>query len=411
MKKIKLNNKGYLLVEIIVAAALAMTVAWFLTDLTIKLKNKNDDEYVETVLIINKSLMTQAVMDDLDKYSVAGIEVSNKMAYVHLSDSEGNQITKIISITQETDPETGKVTKTTFNYYPDTTGMTAEEKKDAMNSIFTKDFSDNLVVGGLNITCLNNDCGTEEGVLTISIPAYTLYSDSDYGLNLVIPYNSKIKISAVRVGNSIDIDPSTGLTCTNYDSSNSENHTNTGCLRWYIYKDNGDNSFQLLLDHNISEPVAWNSDGSNTTKKDVQEKFDEVTKAWKSDLNTRLITADEIAEITGKKSYFDSTTSTSANGSFHFDTDVNNENNTCSKETPSGCKYVWLYNYLYECNNFGCTNSAQYSDKLYGYWTDTAVNGSNEYIWYIASERMGYTSAKDSTSCGIRPVVTYKISN
>ena len=49
MKKIKLNNKGYLLVEIIVAAALAMTVAWFLTDLTIKLKNKNDDEYVSTV--------------------------------------------------------------------------------------------------------------------------------------------------------------------------------------------------------------------------------------------------------------------------------------------------------------------------------------------------------------------------
>lgn len=63
--KLKLNNKGYMLVEIILASAIAFGLAFFIIDLTIKLKNKNDDLMVETLMntdrtIINNKLMSYA---------------------------------------------------------------------------------------------------------------------------------------------------------------------------------------------------------------------------------------------------------------------------------------------------------------------------------------------------------------
>ncbi len=65
MMKLKLNNKGYMLVEIILASALAFGLAFFIIDLTIRLKNKNDDLMVETLMntdrtIINNKLMSYA---------------------------------------------------------------------------------------------------------------------------------------------------------------------------------------------------------------------------------------------------------------------------------------------------------------------------------------------------------------
>ena len=42
----KLNNKGYMLVEIIVASVIALVMAYFLIDITIRLVNKNNDYYL-----------------------------------------------------------------------------------------------------------------------------------------------------------------------------------------------------------------------------------------------------------------------------------------------------------------------------------------------------------------------------
>ena len=56
MKKI-LNNKGYMLVEIILASAIAMGVAYFIIDLSIKLKNKNDDLLVKTLVYTDQAII------------------------------------------------------------------------------------------------------------------------------------------------------------------------------------------------------------------------------------------------------------------------------------------------------------------------------------------------------------------
>ncbi len=63
----KLNNKGYMLVEIILASVIAFGIAYFILDLTIKLKNKNDDLLVETQVVTDRTIITNKLM----KYAIA----------------------------------------------------------------------------------------------------------------------------------------------------------------------------------------------------------------------------------------------------------------------------------------------------------------------------------------------------
>ena len=127
--KLKLNNKGYMLVEIILASAIAFGLAFFIIDLTIKLKNKNDDLMVETLMntdrtIINNKLMSYAKEEEgsfncnnltIDKetntikYNNEVIDVVNEYANIgneRCSTSNGQISIKIpISVPQMPDKE------------------------------------------------------------------------------------------------------------------------------------------------------------------------------------------------------------------------------------------------------------------------------------------------------------------
>lgn len=61
----KLNNKGYMLVEIILAFALAFGIAYFILDLTINLKNKNDDLMVETLVTTDQTIIANKIMEKI----------------------------------------------------------------------------------------------------------------------------------------------------------------------------------------------------------------------------------------------------------------------------------------------------------------------------------------------------------
>lgn len=60
-KSKKLNNKGYMLVEIILASVLAFGLAYFMIELTLKLKNKNDDLLVETLTQTDNAIISNAI--------------------------------------------------------------------------------------------------------------------------------------------------------------------------------------------------------------------------------------------------------------------------------------------------------------------------------------------------------------
>ena len=182
--KMKLNNKGYLLVEIIVASVLAMTIAYFLIDLTLNLKEKNDDIFVDTILTTDKVLITDQIMRDINKYKLTRINQS--VDTPNIVDLTFSDITKRITIKNEDN-------KYTFQYGQiDETGAYTE-------GTFIKEFNSALDVADPIITtscyhdnqfvsCNNNH---DKGILKINIDAYTLYSDINYGIAIEIPYNTK----------------------------------------------------------------------------------------------------------------------------------------------------------------------------------------------------------------------------
>lgn len=82
----KLNNKGYMLVEIILASVIAFGVAYFILDLVIKLKNKNDDLFVDTLARTDQAIITNTIMRDIynknTQFSCNNISVDgNKFKY------------------------------------------------------------------------------------------------------------------------------------------------------------------------------------------------------------------------------------------------------------------------------------------------------------------------------------------
>ena len=54
-----------MLVEIILASVIAFGVAYFLLDLVIKLKNKNDDLFVDTLARTDQAIITNTIMRDI----------------------------------------------------------------------------------------------------------------------------------------------------------------------------------------------------------------------------------------------------------------------------------------------------------------------------------------------------------
>ena len=83
----KLNKKGYMLVEIILASGLAFGLAFFIIDLVIRLKNKNDDLLVESLITTDKTIITNKLMSyakletknfDCNKLTITGNTVKYK---------------------------------------------------------------------------------------------------------------------------------------------------------------------------------------------------------------------------------------------------------------------------------------------------------------------------------------------
>jgi len=63
----KLNRKGYMTIEIILAAVVTFVIAFFLIDITMKLSSNTDDAYADTVLVTDKTLIVKNVKENLEK--------------------------------------------------------------------------------------------------------------------------------------------------------------------------------------------------------------------------------------------------------------------------------------------------------------------------------------------------------
>ena len=62
---VKLNKKGYLAVEVILASVVAVSIAVFLIDLTVKMVNKTNDNYTNTLFLTDKALITNHLRKEI----------------------------------------------------------------------------------------------------------------------------------------------------------------------------------------------------------------------------------------------------------------------------------------------------------------------------------------------------------
>lgn len=101
----KLNNKGYMLIEIILAVGLAMSVGYFLIELTLKVKNTNDDLLVESLVKTDQGIIYNMIMKDVyNNSSVSQLTIYNGIKtnedgqnQVKYKDSDGDEHVIIVS--------------------------------------------------------------------------------------------------------------------------------------------------------------------------------------------------------------------------------------------------------------------------------------------------------------------------
>ncbi len=200
-------------------------------------------------------------------------------------------------------------------------------------------------------------------------------------------------------GTAIYYNPVSGEVCTDYVESNSLNENKTGCMKWYTFNDTeGTDTVNLILDHNTTATLSWNTDGNGGTnvtyeESDIKTEVDKLVSVSKWVNTPRLISAEEIAQITGYPSW--------NQDCFFLDS-----NSTTMIATRQGAsKYAWLYDYTNKCTSYGC-NVADSSNE--GYWTSTTEGtaGSDHFVGaVIANSLLNFIYASDPTT-GIRPVIT-----
>ena len=69
----KLNRKGYLTVEIILASTIAFAIAFFLIEITVKLVSKTDDIYRDTIITTDSSIVTRNIKKEIKKVDTSEI--------------------------------------------------------------------------------------------------------------------------------------------------------------------------------------------------------------------------------------------------------------------------------------------------------------------------------------------------
>ena len=197
-------------------------------------------------------------------------------------------------------------------------------------------------------------------------------------------------------GTAIYFNPGTGKVCNKNDAV-STTGTKTGCMKWYTFNDEGSKTgtVNMILDHNTTVGVAYNSTGSNSEMKEVKTALESDTSTWDSSLKARLITANEIAKITGNTSFDEKTSSD------WFYLDSNNKTQVANSTNKS--KYSWLYDYTESCEEKGCNIE---DSSTTAYWTSSSTVNRPKYVWIVY--RFGTLDYSDvsNTNRGIRPVIT-----
>jgi len=167
----KLNKKGYMLVEIIVAFALAFSIAMYLLNLTLKFKDTNEDIYYSAKYLKDKNLITRNIMSDLEK-NIVDVSSINKSA---------KELTFDVYILKENGDSTRetrklKISGNTIEYGKFNTNFVKGDR-----SYYKKELEQSLIIGDMS----DEFCSLENNYFCFQIPISSMYDDKNYGITIL----------------------------------------------------------------------------------------------------------------------------------------------------------------------------------------------------------------------------------
>ena len=284
-------------------------------------------------------------------------------------------------------------------HYDETSNL---DMKGTIPTKFTLDINENMdtqLKAWLNGYCVVKEYGNE--TVTIDESKQTEAECVTGGSSITKKYEN---------GEVIYFNPETNTKCSasEYKPDNSLNQNKSGCMKWYAFNDSeSSDTVNVILDHNTTYEVEWNSSGNNADgMKEVKEALENDANNWHDDVKrtARLIEANEIAKITGNTEF--DAKNPDKDLAYWLEDSSNNEGTEGPSEfpQPGEAKYKWLFDYTYACIHVGCNIA---DDNTWGYWTSTPHASSLIDAWRVNSYGLlDYNYVASAYNAGVRPVVT-----
>lgn len=180
----KLNRKGYLTVEIILASAVAFAIAFFLMEITVKLVSKTDDVYHETVITYDDAIMINNIKDKIIDYIIE----TEGLALVECKNNECNIWGERV----------GGATEERYLYYDGESkeirfSEGAEEGKDRV-TLYAKKVDDSISEVEISSN-INRNVKPSDRIVFFNIKLKNIFTDNAY--EMVIPINLTKKVEEV----------------------------------------------------------------------------------------------------------------------------------------------------------------------------------------------------------------------
>ena len=360
----KLNRRGYIAVEIILASIVSITIAVFLIDITIRLVNRTDNNYIDTIFVSDKALLTKNIKEEIENDIsnigvIESINCSNSKCSINFKDGskelsiEDNKV-KYGSYTKEVDKRLGGVVKVNSS-------ISYDKKYIIINITFTNIFDDSDYSVIVPIS-------NKKYPPTLAKYITNLYTKASKtkAQNNGIEYNYASSESLMNDrlgGTTTDLDGGNiryyGASPNNYiyfNCSDYNNQSDTTCEKWRIIGVFG-NQVKIMRNEIIGR-YSWNTN----------------TNEWPEAKLMKLLNPGYDSETSGGSLYYNSKsgkcyTSSSSTTSCNF--------------TSSGIKNEETKNKIAEVTwNLGGWNSTQiYSNQIYGYERGKKVYSGRSTTW------------------------------
>lgn len=172
----KLNRKGYLTVEIILASTIAFAIAFFLIEITVKLVSKTDDVYHETVIAYDDAIIINNIKEKIKDYIIE----TDGLNFVECKNNECNIWGERV----------GGATEERYLYYDSVSkeirfSEGAEEGKDRV-TLYAKKVDDSISEVEISSN-INGNVKPSDRIVFFNIKLKNIFTNNTY--EMVIPIN------------------------------------------------------------------------------------------------------------------------------------------------------------------------------------------------------------------------------